>query len=52
MNFLCTYALEKPELTYTYLSKLTELMSTLGLDYQTIPLRFISKYITRYIIRD
>lgn len=52
MNFLGTYALEKPELTYTYINKLAELLSSLGLDYQTVPLRFLAKYLTKHILRN
>lgn len=52
MNFLGTYALEKPELTYTYLNKLADLLSSLGLDYHTLPLRFLAKYLTRHILRN
>jgi hypothetical protein len=52
MNFLGTYTLEKPELTYAYLCKLADLISSLGLDYQTIPLRFLAKYVARHILRN
>jgi hypothetical protein len=52
MNFLGTYTLERPELTYSYLCKLTDMLSDVGLDYQTIPLRFLLKYITKHILRN
>lgn len=52
MNFLGTYTLEKPELTYNYLCKLIDMISDVGLDYQTIPLRFLSKYITKHILEN
>lgn len=52
MNFLGTYTLEKPELTYAYLTKLIDMLTDIGLDYQTIPLRLISKYITKYILKN
>lgn len=52
MNFLCSYALEKPELTYAYLCKLADMLADLGLDYQTIPLRFLTKYIAKHILQN
>lgn len=52
MNFLGNYTLDKPELTYTYLTKLADMLSDIGLDYQTIPIRFIAKYITKHILQN
>ena len=50
-SFLGTSTLEKPELTYNYLIKLTKLMSSIGLDYETLPLNFLSKYLTKFILK-
>lgn len=44
--------LEKPELTYCYVRKLMALMSSLGLDYETIPLSFFGIYLTRFILKN
>lgn len=52
MNFLGSYALERPELTYAYLNKLTTLLSELGLDFHTLPLRFFAKYLTKHILKN
>jgi hypothetical protein len=52
MNLLGEYSLEKPELTYVYLCKLTEFLQDIGLDYQSIPARYIAKYICSHILKN
>ena len=51
-SFLSTSTLEKPELTYAYLLKLSSMMNSIGLDYETLPLNFLSRYLAKYVLKN